>query len=470
MKSPLAFLLTATLLAETAISQAPPPLPPGLDLGSSADESPASDAPSLPPGLGGLGEPTPSKASDAPSKPSKGKSSIRVSGFLETRYGFRLQADPFAEDESLSEVRLQTQLSGSSGPLSYRMTLDWIADFVATNTSIDLRNGKGWIDPRELWVSGQPLDFLDIKAGRQISTWGTGDLLFISDLFPKDWKALLLGRDEEYLKAPSDAIKASFYHRWINLDIVHTPEFDADRFITGERLSYFDPSSESLAGSSKLIRADFPNGSEWAARANRIYGNAELAVYYYRGFWKQPAGHDTRSDQAIFPRLETLSASLRQPLAGGLFNIEVGSYDSSDDPHGDLPNIRNSETRLLVGYEHELAKNLTGSAQYYVEQTSDYQSALANAPKDAPIADKRRHVFTARITQQLRMQTLQLSLFAFYSPSDQDGYLRPSIRYAINDQWSSSLGSNLFFGETNRTFFGQLKNNTNAYVSLRRSF
>ncbi|MFW6031595.1 MAG: hypothetical protein ACOC9T_03300, partial [Myxococcota bacterium] len=32
---------------------------------------------------------------------------------------------------------------------------------------------------------------------------GTGDLVFLNDLFPKDWRSFLLGRDLDYLKAPS---------------------------------------------------------------------------------------------------------------------------------------------------------------------------------------------------------------------------------------------------------------------------
>ena len=129
---------------------------------------------------------------------------------------------------------------------------------------------------------------MDLKIGRQIATWGTGDLLFISDLFPKDWQALLLGRDEEYLKAPSDAIKASFYSDPINLDIVYTPEFDPDRFVTGKRISYFDTRSNSLAGRNQIIQPNYPNGTELSARAHRSIGNAEAAVYLHKGYWKQP--------------------------------------------------------------------------------------------------------------------------------------------------------------------------------------
>ncbi len=62
-----------------------------------------------------------------------------------------------------------------------------------------------------------------ITLGRQILTWGTGDLVFINDLFPKDWVSFFIGRDVEYLKAPSDALKVSAFSSWANLDLVYTP-------------------------------------------------------------------------------------------------------------------------------------------------------------------------------------------------------------------------------------------------------
>jgi hypothetical protein len=78
---------------------------------------------------------------------------------------------------------------------------------------------------------------MDVKLGRQILTWGTGDLIFINDLFPKDWISFFIGRDTDYLKAPSDAIKVSLFGEQANLDIVYTPQFDSDRFIEGRCLA-----------------------------------------------------------------------------------------------------------------------------------------------------------------------------------------------------------------------------------------
>ena len=63
---------------------------------------------------------------------------------------------------------------------------------------------------REGYISYYPSSFYEIKAGRQVLTWGTGDLIFINDRFPKDYESFYSGRDMEYLKVPSDAVKISF--------------------------------------------------------------------------------------------------------------------------------------------------------------------------------------------------------------------------------------------------------------------
>ena len=84
--------------------------------------------------------------------------------------------------------------------------------------------------------------------------------------------------------------------------------------------------------------------------------------------------------------------------------------------------------------------------------------------------DEFRHVLTLRLTQMLMNQNLKLSFFTFYSPSDADGYARPKIQYKINDYWTAEIGGNIFFGEEDYTFFGQFKDNTNAYAAVRFNF
>ena len=153
---------------------------------------------------------------------------LDVHGFYEVRSGYRLRNDPHEKDMSVMENRLQLDVS------SY---VEW-ADFKVKGDVIgDLVTEEGNFDLREAYLFTMPVDFADLKVGRQILTWGTGDLIFINDLFPKDWQSFFVGRDVEYLKAPSDAAKLSIFNDLANLDIVYVPQFDPDRFITGRRVS-----------------------------------------------------------------------------------------------------------------------------------------------------------------------------------------------------------------------------------------
>ena len=148
----------------------------------------------------------------------------------------------------------------------------------------------------------------------------------------------------------------------------------------------------------------------------------------------------------------------------------MGYYDSRDDRSGKDPFIPNSQFRFLAGYEQELAKDFTVGVQYYLELMSDYGAYKRTLPPGSQAADEYRHVITLRLTKLLMYQNLRLSLFTFYSPSDQDAYMRPNIHYRITDHWSAEVGANIFFGEENHTFFGQFKDNTNVYLGIRWSF
>ncbi|MCB2262251.1 MAG: hypothetical protein LGR52_04830 [Candidatus Thiosymbion ectosymbiont of Robbea hypermnestra] len=393
-------------------------------------------------------------------------------GFVDARYGLRTQSDPNSGQETLNELRLQLKGTWSHDLFTATARSDFLYDGIARrHDHINLETGAGPVDLRELNLLFTPAEFMDIKIGRQILTWGTGDLLFVNDLFPKDWQSFFSGRDEEYLKAPSDALLISLFSPFANLDIAYSPHFDADRFIDGERLSYWD--GKRLTGA--RLRTDKPD--EWleddeiALRVSRNLQGWESALYGYRGRWKTPRGFDPVTGRNTFPKLLVYGVSLRGPLAGGIANLEVGYYDSREDRSGVDPFVPNGQVRLLAGYEHEIITNLTGSMQYYLEHRLDhdeYRAAFPGAPGTE--ADENRHTLTMRLTRMLMNQNLTLGLFVYWSPSDRDGYLLPSAAYKLSDDWLLEARGNLFFGSHNHTFFGQLEDNSNLTFTARYSF
>ncbi len=391
-------------------------------------------------------------------------SNLEFHGFYEMRAGYRLRKDKYEKDMSIMENRLQLDLSSYPDWGDLKVKGDVFGDLVEEQADFDLREAN-------IFVS--PLEFMDLKVGRQILTWGTGDLIFINDLFPKDWQSFFIGRDNEYLKAPSDAAKVSLFGDWANLDIVYTPQFDPDRHIDGSRLSYWNSNLGRLAGEDAVIHTDKPNGwfkdSELAARLYKNINNYEFALYGYRGYWKSPGGQNVAMSQAIFPDLNVYGASVRGAIGKGIGNLEVGYYESADDLSGKNNLIDNSQMRYLVGYTQEIARDFTAGLQYYVEQMLDFSKYKSNLTS-GPAQDRDRHLITLRLTKLLMNQNLRCSLFTYYSPSDKDVHMRPNINYKLNDNLALEMGGNIFFGDYPNTFFGQFRNNTNVYVVLRYSF
>lgn len=393
-------------------------------------------------------------------------------GFVDGRAGVRTQNDPHEDDRSLTELRLQLDSKTYFDWGEFNARTDFVYDDLATDRgNVDLENGDGFADLRELNVLFSPTTSSDLKIGRQILTWGTGDLLFINDLFPKDWNSFLLGRDEEYLKAPSDAVFASFFPSIGSFDIAYTPRMDADRYVDGRRVSYWNGTS--LVGQNQPVdanrRDDWFKDDEISARFYRPILSYEAALYAYHGFWKSPTGFDPGTGNNYFPRLDVYGASVQGALGSGLVNAEAGYYDSREDTSGTNPYVPNSEARFLTGYEREVVKNLSAGAQYYVEWMMDHGKYEAGVPPGTA-RDEFRHVLTLRLTQMLMNQNLVLSLFTFYSPSDQDAYLRPAATYKLSDHWTLTANGNIFLGEHDYTFFGQFQNDSNVNLGVRYSF
>ena len=395
-------------------------------------------------------------------------------GFADLRAGTRLQDDMYQRDTSLLEGRLQLDYNQRLDAVTLQLRGDFVADEVTAGEDLDLETGAGIFDLREANLLFSPTYSIDVKLGRQILTWGTGDLLFINDLFPKDWQSFFIGRDEEYLKAPSDAVFVSLFPQWATIDLALTPRFDSDRYLRGQRLSYWNPNLGRTAGRDAVIDADQPDDwfedFELSARLSKNIEGYELALYGYRGYWKSPVGFNPTSARAASTRLNSYGASARGNLGSGIVNLEVGYYDSRADRNGDDPLQPNSELRYLLGYEQEVAKELTAGGQFYVEQLLDYDEYESALPLGAKQRDEFRQVVTLRLTKLLMQQTLTLSLFSYWSPSDEDYYLRPNLKYKLTDNWLLTAGGNLFGGRDAHTFFAQLEDNTNVYAGIRYSF
>jgi len=393
---------------------------------------------------------------------------LPVHGFVEAAAGMRLENDPVQpKDAVLGEGRVQLEYAHQfeKGPKIF-VKADFLGDAVTEAVRGDLREG---------YIDYAPVANLELRLGRQILTWGTGDFLFVNDVFPKDYISFFIGRQPQYLKLPSDAAKVSLFLPWASLDLVAIPSFTPDNVLTGERLSFFDGLSNRIQGKEAgLILSKpkrIPGDTEFAGRLSAQVGSLELALYGFKGFFKSPLGvKDPARRELFYPELAVYGASVRGPVLEGIGNLEVGYYDSLEDRAGTDPLVENSAIKYLLGYERQVWTDFTLGVQYYVEQMLQFRRFESSRSAGGGHRDEFRHLLTLRLTQLLWHQTVELSLFVFFSPSDEDYYLRPVVSYKVTDQLTAVLGANIFGGRRTSTAFGQLDRNDNVYLRLTYGF
>lgn len=395
---------------------------------------------------------------------------LDLHGFMQGNYSARVTGDgPPQKDGSdyiLSEERFQLKASEASkdGNASFLLKTDFFHDGVDQRDDIEVR--EGYLD----YTKGP----LDLRLGRQIITWGTGDLLFINDIFPKDYRAFYSGRPMEYLKAPVDGLKLGLSSDMVSAELVHIATFEPNRLPASDRFYVFDP----FPSITKRVK-ERPNrrygDTELAARIYRYFGSTDLSIYAYKGFSRMPA---VRADSItnpttvtyFYPELAVYGASISGGALGGVGSLEAGYYDFRDDRSGTDPFVENPKWKFMAGYREEIGTDFTAGIQYYMEVMNEYGNYKDSLPVGMPKEERIRDYATLRLTKMLLYQTLRFSFFGMYSASDEDYLVNPEASYKLTDELSVTGGGNIFGGKENHTQLGQLDRNDNMYVNLRYEF
>ena len=391
---------------------------------------------------------------------------VEVHGFGETLTTARVVSNPTQPSDFVrAEARLALELDHASRYERLQLRLDVSADPVRDAIALDLRTAS---------ITTAPTTWLELVIGRQALTWGTGDLIFLNDVFPKDYVSFFSGRAPAFLKVPSTALRARVFAGPLELDLVWIPVFEPDRSITGRTLSYFSRDAGEIVGADAAYSAARPDvtlkNGVGAMRASAWAGAWELAAYAHVGFTTQPLAAQPSSGAPTYARRISGGASVRVSVGRALLNLEGVYHHNPDDARGDDPTQPNREARALLGLERELASNLTLGLQYLAELTLNHGALRANAPVPAWEPNEVEHVASLRLTGRLLRDELTLSLFAIGSPTRGDLYVAPSLDWRATDALRVSLGANVMAGEHTHTLFGQLRDDTNVWARARYTF
>lgn len=385
---------------------------------------------------------------------------LTVSGFLQQNTAFNAgAANPDGRRYKWMEERAQLKLDVTAGSWRGYFKGDGYYDHLGWGGGSEVR--EAFVD----YTSGA----FDLRVGRQVITWGLGDLVFVNDVFPKDHEALFAGRPLEYLKRGVDAIKLGAYPNLASFELVLAPSFRESRIPDARRFRLFDPMP--AVTNRETVK---PGQGEWGLRAYRDVAGYDAALYLYRGFQRTPSMRpDNPAAPAritfFHPALAVFGASLSGRAGSGVLSLEAAYYDSRQDRSGADFAVPNSQTRLLAGYQLQPWEDFTLGLQYYAERMHGYAAYRAALPAGFPVEKRWSYTVGARATQFFLHQTLRFSVYASYNASDGDYFVNPELRYSFTDRVWGALGANAFGGKPWGQF-GQLSRDDNVYVQLRYEF
>jgi len=398
--------------------------------------------------------------------PSTQAAEVDIHGFVLGTGSLRLSDMPLATGEKYNWLLGEARLRGDVDINSDSGVTAGVAKIEFVNDSID-RTAD--IEVRELY--GEYLgDIIEIRAGRQMITWGIADRLFINDVFPKNWTAFFAGQPLEYLKIGSDALKLSAFGDSWDLELVGIPFVQTDVTPTSNRFVVFDPGFAVHEPSNRL------SNGEAAARLHTSFGSLDVALYAFRGHWHQPdKGFDPAGSTVIFPRLENYGFTLQDSILGGVLSAEGGYYRSVDDSAGIDPFTANSQLRYLASFEREIVTDVTVAVQAYGEIMDNHTAYLAAAqpafaagagPQPLP---EHRKIGTVNVRALWLNQTLTTSLFAMAVAGGGRMFI-PDVHYAVTDEFSVNLGAHAFWGGPDSWMLGMMKHDDNVYANIKWSF
>lgn len=417
--------------------------------------------------------------SESGSAASVNVSGFEFSGFAELEQGANIsgtgphanQGDQYVMANR--RLRLKTSKSNANGGLYAKV--DFVKDDII---------GENYLDIRELRLQYTPLSWLDLSVGRQVSTWGVGDMIFINDLFPKNWIALFQGRDMEMLKDTSDSLRLTSYFGETTFDMVYTPQFSPDTTPNGCYFDVYDPNSGKTIANNDACSSNRTfskkdrnlDHGELALALKRNFLGQQASLYYYRGFFKNPKGLELSGSNYIgtYPALEVYGASTEGQIGPGIFTAEYGYYNSKEDKEGNKMLIENSLMKYLVGYRMDFSAHWSAGVQWYQEWMQDYDQygealQMAN-PSAYPYRKKEfQNTYTLRVTFKAQQETLWVNFFTYVRPEDKDSLTKIDITKKLNDNFSVTAGVNIFTGKDHYQDrdFGMLKDNDNAFIRLK---
>lgn len=355
---------------------------------------------------------------------------VNVKGFVDTYHAVRSEQP---NDWMSSRTRVRGEVTIEKGNTGAYVSANLIHNAILKDRSgFQLREAYAYYSD----------DHWDVRAGRQIITWGVADALRLTDIIsPMDYTEFL-AQDYDDIRIPVGALRLRYSREKWCFEAVAIPVSSFFELPTDDK----NPWSVG-----PLPIGDEPNrrlsNMEYGGRLSFFLSGIDFSFSALHTWNKMPVFCDGIGQ---YRRMTMLGADVSVPVGKFVVRGEVAEYLDEAQTFG-----RAASTNALLGIDWYAGNDWSISAQYshkYIASGDNRNSGLA----------------TFRISKELLHNTLALQSFAYVDVTNGGVYNRLSADYAINDQLHAIIGYDYFHAD--RGMFTVYKKNSELFFKLKYSF
>ena len=356
---------------------------------------------------------------------------VGIKGFVDTYHALRTEQP---NNWMSSRSRVRGELTIEKGHAGAFVSANLIHNAILSNqTGFQLREAYAYYSDNH-W---------DVRAGRQIITWGVADALRLTDIIsPMDYTEFL-AQDYDDIRIPIGGLRVRFSREKWSMEAVAIPVS-----------SFFDLP---IDAENPWSVGPIAIGAEPSHNAYNMEYGGRLAFFLSGIDFSFSALHTWNKQPVLcngvgeYRRMTMLGADVSVPMGKFVVRGEVAEYLDELQTGG----TRAASTNALLGIDWYAGNDWTLSAQYshkYVALGEHRNTALS----------------TLRISKELLHNTLTLQTFAYIDVTNGGIFNRLSADYALNDQKHAVIGYDYFHADGG--MFAIYNKNSELFFKLKYSF
>ena len=376
--------------------------------------------------------------------------SLQLNGFVDSYHALQLQS-PHQIMSSRTRARLELHANYGEASLFSSVNLAYNS-IIKDQTGAFLR--EAYFD-----YAGR---FLEVKAGRQIITWGVADGLRITDLIsPMDYTEFM-ANDYDDIRVPVNAINLKYPGESFSAEVVFVPVPEYFVLPTSDDNPWQMTAPNGMQMDLSGTPAKRIKNSEIGGRLRFFLENLDFSLTALHTYNKSPVTiasfnphQQTAVIKGIYESMNVIGGDVSIPAGEIVIRGEVAAYFGEPIAlKNSMDYWRRSSFNALLGIDWYAGDNWTVMAQYMHKVIMDYREVLGT--------EQNTSMITARISKEVLNNTLKLSVYGMFDVDNVGFYVRPAADYLLSDQITLSLGADWLGGR--RGTFKTYKKNTQIWV------